>query len=168
MISIFIAVLVFASAASGESVDKTDSETVSIEYVDPEKFTDLESTSSTKKNTRADFARSISKELTRRLRASFGEDARLDLVITDVDLAGRINPASFHDVRVLREVWPPKMEFSYKLTDADGTVISEGEKRLVDLGYLGFSISGSRHDRFHYEREMVKDWLRGLKRELTS
>ena len=92
----------------------------------------------------------------------------MEVTITEVDLAGRINPAAVRSVRVLKSVWPPKMEFTYKLIDADGSVITEGEERLVDLGYLGFAGTQPRHENFRYEREMVKDWLRGLSRELNQ
>ncbi|MGB0369804.1 MAG: DUF3016 domain-containing protein [Opitutales bacterium] len=168
ILSCLVAVLALAGTAYGNTGDESVDRSVSIEYVNPEEFTDLESSFSRDSKTRRAFALAIEEELERRLRASFGEDARLSLVISEVDLAGRIDPASFNEIRVLKSVWPPKMEFTYKLTSADGEILKEGEERLVDLGYLGFARHRSKHERFRYEREMVKDWLRGLARELAS
>ena len=160
--------LLLGSVATVNAEKSASAQTVSIELVNPESFTDLEQTHNSLKNARANFARAITEELERRLRASFGEGARLSLKFTDVDLAGRINPARFSEVRVVKSVWPPRAEFTYKLTAPDGSEIASGEKSLVDLGYLGFAGSQSRHEAFRYEREMMKDWLRGLSRRLKS
>ena len=162
------AALLFGGAASVNAETSASAQTVSIELVNPENFIDLESTHNSKKNARINFTRAITEELERRLRASFGEGATLSMKVTDVDLAGRINPARFTEVRVVKGVWPPRMKFSYVLKGADGAELASGEESLVDIGYLGSGNTQSRREPFRYEREMVKDWLRGLSREIKS
>lgn len=160
--------LAFVSAARGDVSEEASTSKVAIKYVEPETFTDLESTYGTKAKARRAFMHAIEEEMEKRLRQAFGEEARLEMSVTNVDLAGRIDPVSHHPVRVLKDVWPPRMEFTYRIFDADGQIIAEGEKRLVDLGYIGFSIGHGRREAFHYEREMLKDWLRSVKRETAS
>ena len=86
---------------------------------------------------------------------------RLEVVLVDVDLAGDYTPGRGSDmdhVRVVRDIYPPRIELSWRLADADGTGIDEGETVLTDMGFLSRSAIGS--DALRYEKRMLDNWLR--------
>ena len=86
----------------------------------------------------------------------------LKLTITDIDLAGEFEgwrPPPWDDVRIVKSIYPPRMSFSYELSDSDGNVIKSGEEKLVDLNF-DFRVRFNSHDDLFYDKAMIKDWLR--------
>lgn len=85
----------------------------------------------------------------------------LNVELTDVDLAGEIEPvgpqAMF--VRVLRSSTWPRLTLRYTLRDAAGQVLSLGENRLSDMNYLNRPGALDRPDRLPYEQAMLTDWF---------
>jgi len=75
-----------------------------------------------------------------RQRASLylADGQKLAITVTDVDLAGDFEPTrgtNWEDVRIIREIYPPRVNLSFQVTDADGKVVKEGTRRLVDLAF---------------------------------
>jgi hypothetical protein len=64
------------------------------------------------------------------------------------------------DVRFLRDIYPPRITLQFTLTDANGQVIDQGERRLSDTGYLFNSSLPSNTDPLRYEKRLLDDWLR--------
>ncbi len=96
---------------------------------------------------------------------------KLTITFSDIDLAGDFEPwrgVRLQDVRILKEIYPPRMNFTFRLTDASGGVLSEGERQLVDLAYQMRITSGFRDDPLRYEKDMFTDWLRGELRARKS
>ena len=103
--------------------------------------------------------------LARHLRDSaagrIADGEQLDITVTDIDLAGDYEPWRnlSQDVRIVRDIYPPRMRLHFTLRDAQGRVLSEGERRLSDLGFLqGSSLLDS--DPLRYEKRMIDDWTR--------
>jgi hypothetical protein len=84
---------------------------------------------------------------------------QVQIVITDVDLAGRVNPMRMAPApRVLNggADWP-RITLQYTRTAADGTV-SRGEESVSDMNYL---IHGRASDEpLPYEKQMLTEWFR--------
>ncbi|MDN7128186.1 DUF3016 domain-containing protein [Pseudidiomarina sp. 1APR75-33.1] len=96
------------------------------------------------------------------------EDHKLAVTMTDLDLAGRIEPTygvggSGH-IRVLDSLSFPTMSFSYTYTDANGEVISSNEDvRLKDLGDGAStlrSVHGTSDDTLYREKQLMTEWVR--------
>ena len=104
---------------------------------------------------------------------SIPEGYRVHLEFTDIDMAGDIQPwrnRNHSDLRYIEAIYPPLLEFNYTVTDADGEVVMEGEKRLRDINYL-FSpnMRFRSFTSFRYELSMLSDWMRGeLRREIRA
>ncbi len=89
------------------------------------------------------------------------------MTVTNLDLAGQVWPASFvgfghsaSDVRLVKHHDIPRMNFSYKLTEKDGTVVKEGEVKLKDMGFQDHIIRASARDEpLRYEKNMIKQWF---------
>ena len=88
----------------------------------------------------------------------------LQITLRDVDLAGEYEPgrmSDMHDIRIIKTLYPPRIELEYRLSDASGTVLREGEATLRDTGFLlGAGPLGS--DPLRYEKRMLRDWLRSI------
>ena len=59
----------------------------------------------------------------------------LDVRMTNIDLAGEFEPwrgPQFDRVRIMREIYPPRVALEFRLTDAGGAVVKEGQRVLLD------------------------------------
>lgn len=88
---------------------------------------------------------------------------KVTITFTDIDLAGEFEPwrgPQLNDVRIVKDIYPPRLTFTFRLTDEGGRVLSEGERKLVDLAYQMRIGSGFRDDPLRYEKDMLTDWVR--------
>jgi hypothetical protein len=132
--------------------------TAQVEYVKPESFSDAgrRFPASARDESLAPLREHFVKEIGRRLPA----DQALSIAITDVDLAGEFEPSqpASREVRIVKEIYPPRIALRFRLTRSDGTVIKEGSRNLRDTSFLG-SASGSNTDPLRYEKAMIGRWL---------
>ena len=90
------------------------------------------------------------------------------MTFSDIDLAGDFEPwhgAQFDDVRIIKDIYVPRMNFSFKVTDASGTVIKSGERKLVDPAFQFNITPAFRDDPLRYEKAMLDSWF---SQELTA
>ena len=143
---------------------KPNAASVAVTFDHPEKFTDVKDTfMGTEKGRDAilaqikDFVESRAKSY---LRAGQG----LEVKFTDIDLAGEFEPERgprFHDVRIVKDLYVPRLKFEFRLTGADGKVINEGKRELTDLAFMmrsAFAFPPS--DSLRFEKDILSDWLR--------
>lgn len=86
----------------------------------------------------------------------------LDVHINDIKLAGAFEPwrgPDAQDIRFMKDIYPPRIELHFKLLDADGKVIREGDRKLQDLAYLQRTLPSS-NDQLGYDKRLLGDWLR--------
>ena len=97
----------------------------------------------------------------RQRRGRIADGEQLDITVTDIDLAGDYEPWRNlnQDVRIVRDIYPPRMRLYFTLRDSQGNVVSEGERRLSDLGFLqGSGLLDT--DPLRYEKRMIDSWTR--------
>lgn len=85
-----------------------------------------------------------------------------EVSVTDVDLAGDVNPmrgGSWQNVRVVKDIYWPRMSFSYTLKDGAGGLLAAGTEDIKDLGFLSSSVSFAK-TRFGYEERMLENWFK--------
>lgn len=89
-------------------------------------------------------------------------DQRLHVTLVDVDLAGDYEPGAsidMQDVRVVKDIYPPRIEIRWAFSDAAGEVLREGEGTLRDPGFM--TVGGViDSDTLRYEKRLLRDWLR--------
>lgn len=150
------------SAAEAKPAKPASRTTVNFEH--PEKYADVRETFSDNDNSEGAehylplIREHLQKEADRRL----ADGQQLTITFTDIDLAGDFEPwrgVRANDIRIIKDIYVPRMEFSYKLTDASGQVVKEGKKKLTDLAYQ-MRMSGFPSDTLRYEKEMLNDWLK--------
>ena len=135
-----------------------------VEFVKPESFTDAgrNYAGAERDDNLGKLARHISAAAARRLPA----DQRLEVWVTDVDLAGYYDPrqAFAHEVRIVKDVYPPTINLRFRLSRADGGTVKEGERHLTDRNFLSHA---QRYplDGLGYEKAMLDAWFRDEFRE---
>lgn len=135
---------------------------VDVTFVEPEKFTDAADGPRGTDFGREGNLEELKSYLIQRGNSYVSEGQKLSVSITDVDLAGEIEPwrsGSAQDVRIVKDIYPPRIQLSYKLVDASGATIKEGKRSLTDLTF-SMNINPNRSDPRVYEKRLLDDWLR--------
>jgi len=133
---------------------------VTVIFHEPENFTDA------RDRPFGDTQQSILDGATRLLQAEIGRllpaGQTMKVTVTDIDLAGDFEPwrgpAGASDVRIIKSIYPPRLEVSYVRTGADGQVIDQGKDVITDLAFQ--MRSGLRTDPYFYEKDLVREWIR--------
>jgi hypothetical protein len=137
---------------------------VTIVFDHPEKYTDVKDSWSDYDNERGRdhylplLREHLEKTVARRLPAG----QQLTLTFSDIDLAGDFEPwrgVQFDDIRVVKDIYVPRLNFAFKVTDASGAVIKSGDRKLVELGFQLGITPGFRDDPLRYEKAMLDNWL---------
>lgn len=137
---------------------------VNIVWQEPEKFRDIEAGNLMDQK---QFQQRVIDELGRHIKAAadkyLPDQYRLNMTVTDVDLAGDVEyfftrfPGG---IRVVRNLYFPSIELTYELADEMGTVRTSGQENVKDMG---FQFAGSRmigNAPFGYEKRMIDKWFR--------
>ena len=140
---------------------------VAVNFADTDAFTDFSNSYSFPDRGRDAYIKELSTFIERRAAARLKGDLRLEVVITDVDMAGEFEPwhgPSAQDVRIVKDLYPPRINLSFRLSRADGTVVAEGDRRLRDLSFM-YAVRMNNSDPLRYEKDLLDRWLG---RELSS
>ena len=89
------------------------------------------------------------------------------VTFTDIDMAGDFEPQrgpNFNSVRILKAIYPPRVNLTFRLTDASGQVIAEGERQLRDQAYTWTASPVNQSDPLRYEKRLIDDFFRDLAR----
>lgn len=95
--------------------------------------------------------------------------AHLELTFNDIDLAGAYEPwrPRLDNVRIIRAVYPPRLQFSYGLRDESGALIKQGSTELTDLDFLRRVYTQPSSDRLRFEKRLLKEWFQQTFEETT-
>lgn len=135
---------------------------VTVEFSDPDKFTDAADGQRGSDYGRDKNLEELKDYIVQRATKMLPEGQKLAVTITDVDLAGEVEPwrsPSAQDIRIIKDIYAPRIQLSFKLTDANGTVIKEGKRTLSDLSYT-MKLRVDRSDPRVYDKGLLDDWLR--------
>lgn len=94
-----------------------------------------------------------------KLAAMLPEGQTLKIDVTDVDLAGDTHFGGSNRTRIVKEIYSPRMNFSYQVLDADGTVIKSDDVVVKDMNFMSGSNLKYRNKSLGYEKKMLDDWF---------
>ncbi len=169
---LLLALALTATAAAAKTRNVTDPEAprslpeagpVAVQWTDPAQFTELKFSGNRWEAQRGNWVFQLAEHLRKETEKRLPEGERLEVTITDIDRAGKFEPGrSIHldSVRIMREIYPPMIELSFKRYGADGQLIDEGERRLRDMMYLSNASIARTSDSLRYEKSMIDDWAR--------
>jgi hypothetical protein len=137
---------------------------VTIQYVQPQKFTDFKIYGRDYQWSASFFASQISGDLKPLLKRRF-PGSKLTLRFTDIDLAGSTGPRTGHNVRISRhDVAPARMSFDFLLQDSNGRTLANGSTRLTDSSHSSLSFAHPRtSEPLYHEKRILEKWLRSLR-----
>ena len=140
------ALLASAVAAPANAAGKVD-----VRWLQPERYADAGRSAMERESAMSEIGDFL-RQLARRL----PDGQTLSLEITELDLAGELEPVGWHELRVLRgrADWP-RMNVRYTLSAA-GSTLRSGEARLSDMGYAFSPRQGS----LGYEKHMIERWFK--------
>jgi hypothetical protein len=135
---------------------------VSVRWEDPAQFTDLRYSHNRAEASRGDWVLQLAQYLRERAERRLPAGERLDVDITDIQRAGEYEPwrgPNFQDVRMLRDIYPPRITLHFQRLGADGQVLAEGERKLDNPGYLHDSSRRPDTDPLRFEKNLLDRWV---------
>lgn len=161
LLGVLASLAALTAAVATEAPVKSDAR-VEVTYAAPEKFTDVRDAYTASEMGRTGILNQIRDYLASQADKYVAPGQKLTVTFTDIDLAGDFEPwrgAEGMDVRIVKDIYPPKMDLEFKLTGADGTVIKEGKRQLRDLAFMS-KLSINRSDMLRFEKALLDDWLK--------
>jgi hypothetical protein len=132
-------------------------------FHEPEKFTDLGDTYMASESSRESDLAEIRRYLSDQSRYYVPEGHRLEITFTDIDRAGDFEPwrgARLGDVRIVKEIYMPRMTLTFRMVDATGKVVKEGRRELRDPNFMQKLSLVGRSEPLYHDKTLLDDWLR--------
>jgi hypothetical protein len=136
---------------------------VEVVFFEPEKYTDVRDSLNSDDPNRTGYLDQLRDYLIEQARYFVPEGQKLQVTFTDIDMAGDFEPwrgPQFDTVRIIKDIYPPRINLTFRLVDAKGNVIKEGKRELKDLAFQMRITSSFRDDPLRYEKDLLNDWLR--------
>jgi hypothetical protein len=131
-------------------------------FFEPQKFTDVRDSYMGDPD-RTTYLEQIRDHLLEQAKYYVPEGHKLAVTFTDIDMAGDFEPwrgPRWDDIRVVKDIYPPRMVLTFRLTDAEGKVVKEGKRDLRDLAFMMKITMSFRDDAVRHEKALLDDWLR--------
>jgi len=137
----------------------TQAATVEVIWTDPDSYQDIYPAQENKKRFRARTFASLDKHFVK-LAAKLPEGQTLKVNVTDVDLAGDTHLGGINRLRIIKEIYFPRITFSYHLLSADGSELSSAEVNLKDMNFMLSSGLRYRNKSLGHEKHMLDQWFK--------
>ena len=135
---------------------------VNVRWEDPSKFSDIRYSRNRWEAVRGNWVEELAQHMRKSAEKRLPPGQRLDVDIVDIRRAGSYEPwhgPDLDDTRIIRDIYPPRMTVTFRHTDANGTVLGEGERKLSDNGFMVGASPVNNNDLLRYEKSMIDSWL---------
>ncbi len=134
---------------------------VHISFDQPDNFSDIRDGFTSTEKGKAAHLEGIEQYVERQAKKYLPADQQLEITFTNIDLAGDFEPwgAGMNDVRIIKDIYPPRIDLRFRVIDASGNVIREGERKLRDLSFM-MNLRLNNDDPLRYEKTLIDDWMR--------
>ena len=136
-----------------------------VTWTDYKSYRDIDPGNEGRKSFRERTFKDLEKHFAK-LAETLPEGQVLKIDVTDVDLAGDTNAAGIHRTRIIKQIYSPRMNFSYELLDAKGNVIQSEEVSIRDMNFMSGSNLKYRSKSLGYEKKMLDDWFEETFKEM--
>lgn len=132
-----------------------------VTYHEPDRFTDLRDRDFETQRGRQSTLDQLREHIEKRAASSLPAGYTLTVVVSDVDLAGDYEPwrTKLADVRVVRDIYPPRISLEYTVKDAAGQVLDTAKRELTDMAFL-HTLTIDRNDTLRHEKALIDTWMR--------
>jgi hypothetical protein len=159
--TLLIALLGILPAIAWSANEGRPAARTSVEFFEPLKFTDVRDRYMGDPDGAA-YLPQIREYVLERAQRYVAEGQTLKVTFTDIDMAGDFEPwrsPSMNDVRIVKDIYPPRINLTFQLTDAEGRVIKTGQRELRDMAFLMKITMAFRNDPLRHEKALLDDWL---------
>ncbi len=135
---------------------------VSVTHDDPAAFDQGRTPGRETAQARRAWVDALSQHLAERAAPLLAPGQRLQVHLIDVQRAGNFEPwrgPQAADVRIVRDIYPPRIDLRFKLLDAQGKLLREGSRQLRDATFM-MRPDLYPSDPLRYEKTLLDDWLR--------
>jgi hypothetical protein len=142
----------------------TPPDNVSVHYKDPKSFSEAKLSFGNHLVDADAYLKPLKDYIAERASHVLAPGQRMDIEVTDVKRAGEYEPwrgPRFDDVRIIKDIYPPRIDLNYTLYDADGKVLKQGSRKLRDVAFLSRGLTANQQDSLRYEKGLIDLWLRG-------
>lgn len=130
---------------------------IKAEWKDPKEYRDLRSADGFDKRFRKEFIADFDRFFAK-LQQDLPEDVKVELTITDVDLAGRIDYGTgFDRIRLVEHQYWPRIEFDVVMYKGKNKVYQD-TVALKDMAFMDRS-PALKYRSYKYEKRMVEKWI---------
>jgi hypothetical protein len=140
-------------------VPTTSAATSEIKWTNPDDYRDIYSGEEHRKHFRERTFKTLEKHFSS-LAKQLPQGQMLKIEITDVDLAGDVQHGGTRQIRLVKEIYFPKMKFSYQVVDAANNELSAGQADLKDMTFMTGINLRYRNDSLGYEKKMLDNWFK--------
>lgn len=136
---------------------------IEVLFFEPEKFTDVKDSYMSSDVDRTTYLDQLRDHLVDQAKYYVPEGYRLQVTFTDVDMAGDFEPwrgPRFDDIRIVKDIYPPRINVTFRMTDPEGNIVKEGKRELRDLSFMMKIPMHSQSDTMRHEKALLDDWLR--------
>ncbi len=139
----------------------------SIHFESPENFTDVRRTHMGSERETADILADLEKHMQRKLNQKFHDGHQVRITVKDITMAGDFEPwhgPSASDIRIVKDLYPARLSFSYEILDLEGNVVKAGDENRRDRG-LGMTLMppGRAQEVAPYVKDIFDQWLRSVR-----
>lgn len=153
LFGIAIASMFASSAFAGEA---------KVTWQDPDKYSDIrpgnESRDSFKERVFKEFDLMFSS-----MAKKLPDGYQMEITVTDLDLAGDVNGMYSRvgrDIRVIKELYWPRMSFSYILKNEKSEIVGSAKEDIKDMNFMSSFGNHPSGSSFDYEEKMLNDWFK--------
>ncbi len=157
-------VLMFASMLSAQAGE------VKVQWHEPKNYTDVRAANGGSKAFRERVFKGLEKHFTKMAAEVLPSHLALNIKVTNLNLAGdvRYNFAAHRDIRLVKRIYWPSIEFEYELLE-QGKVIKSEVIKLKDMSFMDRGSSLRNRSSYYYEERIITDWfIRDIKPMLAQ
>jgi len=140
-------------------VPATKAATSEIKWTNPDDYRDIYPGEEHRKHFRERTFKALEKHFSI-LAKQLPQGQMLKVEVTDIDLAGDVHHGGIRQIRLVKEIYFPKMKFSYQVVDVKNNELSAGQVDLKDMSFMMGSNLKYRNDSLGYEKKMLDNWFK--------
>lgn len=121
----------------------------------------LRNAPSESESSRRSWQKDLAKHVAERVAPLLSDNEQLAVQITLIERAGGFEPwrgMQSDSVRIVRDIYPPRIELSFTLTNATGQIMKTATRQLRDPGFM-MGLNRYQNDPLRYEKKLLDDWI---------